>query len=112
VLVDRSAGQSVTSVLRLLEPFHTYLAACGHEHPVSVTYGYASNRDAEGLDALFKRADARLRLYRREQYLSGIRLDRREEPDSAELPTVALHQLSSLETRRKARRERGLGLLG
>lgn len=112
VLVDRPSGQSVTAVLRLLEPFRAHLAGCGHEHPVSVTYGYASNRDSESLDPLFKRADARMRLFRRQQYLAGALPDRRDESEPAERPALALHQVPSLEMRRKARRERGLGLLG
>ena len=49
------------SVLRRLEPFKGEFRSCGHTHPISVSYGFASALPGEHFAGLFRRADERLR---------------------------------------------------
>jgi diguanylate cyclase (GGDEF)-like protein len=86
VLVDRSRGESAIQVLRRLEPFTTDFASCGHFHGVNVSYGFASALPDEGFDDLFRRADDRLRQFKRELYDKGAMPNRRAEPLAEPVP--------------------------
>jgi diguanylate cyclase (GGDEF)-like protein len=80
VLVDRGRGESAVPVLRRLEPFQTDFASCGHSHPVSLSYGFASAMPGEHFAALFRRADERLRQFKRDLYANGNMPERRIVP--------------------------------
>jgi diguanylate cyclase (GGDEF)-like protein len=80
VLVDRARGESAVPVLRRLEPFRSNFEACGHNHGVSVSYGFASAMPGEHFAALFRRADERLRQFKRELYANGNMPERRIAP--------------------------------
>jgi diguanylate cyclase (GGDEF)-like protein len=80
VLVDRANGESAVPVLRRLEPFRSEFASCGHTHGVSVSYGFASALPGEHFAALFRRADERLRQFKRELYKNGTQPERRIAP--------------------------------
>ncbi len=47
ILVDRSAGQHMTTLMQALEPFIATFEACGHAHEVRVSFGSTSNREDE-----------------------------------------------------------------
>lgn len=80
VLVDRAHGESAVPVLRRLEPFESEFASCGHCHPVSVSYGFASALPGENFAGLFRRADERLRQFKRDLYSNGGLPERRIAP--------------------------------
>jgi diguanylate cyclase (GGDEF)-like protein len=91
VLVDRTHGESAVPVLRRLEPFRNEFTSCGHTHGVSVSYGFASALPGEHFAGLFRRADERLRHFKRELYSNGRLPERRvaplfEEGDFSEAP--------------------------
>ncbi len=71
ILVDRSAGQQASPLIRALEPFVAEFTACGHSHAVSVSFGSTSNRENEEFRDLFKRADDSLILHKRQQHHRG-----------------------------------------
>jgi diguanylate cyclase (GGDEF)-like protein len=76
-LVDRGRGESAVPVLRRLEPFRAEFASCGHTHHVSVSYGFASALPGEQFAGLFRRADERLRQFKRDLYSNGNLPERR-----------------------------------
>jgi diguanylate cyclase (GGDEF)-like protein len=79
-LVDRARGESAVPVLRRLEPFRAEFASCGHAHQVSLSYGFASALPGEEFAGLFRRADDRLRQFKRDLYANGSMPERRIEP--------------------------------
>jgi diguanylate cyclase (GGDEF)-like protein len=116
ILVDRSEGAGVTSVLRQLTPLTATFETCGHQHRVQVSYGYASNSAETSLDSLYREADIRLRDLKRRLYATGGLADRRRRlprPDLAELEqTIAapdgLAPVLSLESKRRGARGRSV----
>jgi len=82
LLVARSRGDHVTTVLRELEPFRVNFSSCGHVHTVSTSFGYASSHGDEPFEALFRRADDRLRLLKQRLYA--------EQPPTVEAPAQPL----------------------
>lgn len=80
VLVDRAHGESAVPVLRRIEPFHSEFKSCGHTHAVSVSYGFASALPGEHFAGLFRRADERLRQFKRELYSNARLPERRIAP--------------------------------
>jgi diguanylate cyclase (GGDEF)-like protein len=115
ILVDRSRGSGVTTILRGLDPFLAHFSTCGHLHRISLSYGYASTWENETFTSLFQRADTRLYEFKRELYDRGAIPERRgqteepgEEPFAEEDDEFGPAQISSLEARRKARVERDL----
>jgi diguanylate cyclase (GGDEF)-like protein len=119
ILVDRTDGETLTASLQLLEPFNMTFVTCGHEHRVCFTYGYASIKQDESFDSLFRRADARLGEFKRQLYASGNRMDRRSTDRSALVATSMANQfdkgspalpptVASLEERRRVRLSRNV----
>jgi diguanylate cyclase (GGDEF)-like protein len=83
ILVDRSAGQHMTTLMQALEPFIETFAACGHAHEVRVSFGSTSNREDESFRDLFRRADDTLIQHKRQLYSQGRVNERR----SSTVPT-------------------------
>ena len=77
IIIDRTEGQSVLAVVGQCQPLVARFSACGHEHAVNLSYGFASNLPGEPFEAVFARAGARLREFKRQQYDSGALTDRR-----------------------------------
>ena len=77
ILVDRSAGQHMTSLMQALEPFIATFETCGHAHEVRVSFGSTSNRDNEKFQDLFRRADDSLIQHKRQLYGQGRFNERR-----------------------------------
>ena len=75
LLLDRSAGASLTETLKPLQPFAPRFTACGHHHIIALSVGYASNQESDDLDSLFRRADASLLTSKREHYLQPPAID-------------------------------------
>lgn len=103
VLVDRAHGESAVPVLRRLEPFRRLFAACGHTHGVSVSYGFASALPGEHFGALFRRADERLRQFKRELYDNGTRPERRIAPSYQGEDDLPDGPIGPVETKRSIR---------
>ncbi len=82
LLVDRGQGGMLAKfVLSLGTPLIGF-EACGHQHEVGISFGFASCRDDESFESLFRRADLRLyeskeRLYAPERR-RGLRSERRD----------------------------------
>lgn len=116
LVVDRGRDESVTGVLRSLEPFTATFESCGHEHPIRLSYGYASCRSGDSFEAVFDRADSRLRQYKRRLYRGGQIPDRRSgkpadwEDDDLVIGNTA--PILSIDERRRRREASGLKLLG
>lgn len=89
ILVDRSVGQHMTTLMQALEPFIATFEACGHAHEVRVSFGSTSNRENEKFQDLFRRADDSLIQHKRQIYSQGRHTDRRggleREPEAAQL---------------------------
>lgn len=77
ILVDRSAGQHMTSLMQALDPFIATFETCGHAHEIRVSFGSTSNRDSEKFQDLFRRADDSLIQHKRELYSQGRFNERR-----------------------------------
>ena len=107
ILIDRSTGSGIANVVGQLQPITGLFSACKHHHEIDVSFGFASNLLDEGIDPLFKRADERLREYKRRQYDSGELPDRRAAAlqrgfeEDASLPKIA-----SIQERRLSRNAR------
>jgi diguanylate cyclase (GGDEF)-like protein len=71
ILVDRSVGQHMTTLMQALEPFIATFQACGHAHEVRVSFGSTSNRENEKFQDLFRRADDSLIQHKRQVYSRG-----------------------------------------
>jgi diguanylate cyclase (GGDEF)-like protein len=84
VLIERAKGESVASLLMSIVPVAAAFESCGHEHTIRVSYGYASCRDNEDFDSLFKRADSRLNEAKQLLYASGDMPNRRRAAHRAE----------------------------
>jgi diguanylate cyclase (GGDEF)-like protein len=61
VLVDRKSGGGVTPIVRWEIPMPPLIEACGHNHPITSSCGYASCYENESFDSLLRRAAKRLR---------------------------------------------------
>jgi diguanylate cyclase (GGDEF)-like protein len=105
ILIDRAAGQVAAPSLQRLDPVRLRFLSCGHEHSLSLSYGYASSLAGESFDGLFRRADVRLREFKQRLYGSGGAPDRRGRATSS---TIADPSIPSLEERR--RRKSALGV--
>ncbi len=77
ILVDRTEGESVTALMRSLTPLAHSFKACGHQHVIQFSYGFASRREQETFDEIYSRADARLRQFKHRLYSSGRLQERR-----------------------------------
>ena len=88
ILVDRSVGQHMTSLMQTLEPFIATFEACGHAHEVRVSFGSTSNRENEKFQDLFRRADDSLIQHKRQLYSQGRSSERRG-PSERDLETRA-----------------------
>ena len=77
ILVDRSVGQHMTTLMQALEPFIATFESCGHAHEVRVSFGSTSNRANEKFQDLFRRADDNLIQHKRQGYSQGRGSDRR-----------------------------------
>jgi diguanylate cyclase (GGDEF)-like protein len=77
ILVDRTTGQHMTSLMQALEPFIDTFEACGHAHEVRVSFGSTSNRENEKFQELFRRADDSLIQHKRQLYSQGRFNERR-----------------------------------
>jgi diguanylate cyclase (GGDEF)-like protein len=86
ILVDRTTGQHMTSLMQALEPFIDTFEACGHAHEVRVSFGSTSNRENEKFQELFRRADDSLIQHKRQLYSQG-RFNERRGPLEAEPET-------------------------
>jgi diguanylate cyclase (GGDEF)-like protein len=105
IVIDRAAGQSITAVINGLEQVSRHFASCGHEHEARVSVGFASNLPDEPWEALFQRADERLREFKRGQYDSGTLPDRRAGAPSRLTESEAADlNIASIEERRRALR--------
>lgn len=116
LVVDRARDESVTGVLRSLEPFTATFESCGHEHPIRLSYGYASCRSGDSFEAVFDRADSRLRQYKHRLYRGGQIPDRRagkrDDWEDDDLVMGSSAPILSIEERRRRRESSGLKLLG
>lgn len=83
ILVDRTTGQHMTSLMQALEPFIDTFETCGHAHEVRVSFGSTSNRENEKFQELFRRADDSLIQHKRQLYSQG-RYNERRGPLEAE----------------------------
>jgi diguanylate cyclase (GGDEF)-like protein len=83
ILVDRTTGQHMTSLMQALEPFIDTFETCGHAHEVRVSFGSTSNRENERFQELFRRADDSLIQHKRQLYSQG-RFNERRGPLEAE----------------------------
>jgi diguanylate cyclase (GGDEF)-like protein len=108
VLIDRSAGESLNSILGHLEPFNHQFAACGHLHKVCLSYGHASSHAGESMETMFARADARLRQCKRRLY-SGGDLPERRYARGTDDSTTASWTYAPLASLAEARRARASG---
>ena len=88
ILVDRSVGQHMTSLMQTLEPFIATFEACGHAHEVRVSFGSTSNRENEKFQDLFRRADDSLIQHKRQLHSQG-RSNERRGPSERALETRA-----------------------
>jgi diguanylate cyclase (GGDEF)-like protein len=98
VLIDRSVGQHVTTLMQALEPFIATFESCGHAHEIRVSFGSTSNRENEKFQDLFRRADDSLIQHKRQRYGRG-RVERRgsvrpANTDTPDDPPVNLRLLS------------------
>lgn len=108
LIIDRTRGESVTSLIEPLTAFDERFASCGHTHAIRASYGIASNQAGESFDRLFQRADLRLRQVKKRLYESGDLADRRasaviNEETSPEIAAEVPSMILSLEERRRAR---------
>jgi diguanylate cyclase (GGDEF)-like protein len=110
ILVDRTTGQHMTSLMQALEPFIATFDACGHAHEVRVSFGSTSNRENEKFQDLFRRADDSLIQHKRQLYSQG-RFNERRGPLEAE-PEVAPESAPTAEREPDAPAGRRLRLLG
>jgi diguanylate cyclase (GGDEF)-like protein len=88
ILVDRTAGQHMTSLMQALEPFIATFDVCGHAHEVRVSFGSTSNRENEKFQDLFRRADDSLIQHKRQLYSQG-RFNERRGPLEIEASAAA-----------------------
>jgi diguanylate cyclase (GGDEF)-like protein len=100
ILIDRSVGQHMTSLMQTLEPFIASFEACGHAHEVRVSFGSTSNRENEQFRDLFRRADDSLIQHKRQRY-SQIRKEPRTSGERDSEPTFFEDPVSSAETTQK-----------
>lgn len=105
IVIDRSAGRTASEVVAGLSVFDAAFQSCGHDHHVAISYGFVSNLGEESLDALFGRADQRLREYKHRR---DGRSGQPEAPDYTR-PMMSSRaaeamNISVLEERRLARR--------
>ncbi|HLF79343.1 MAG TPA: GGDEF domain-containing protein [Dehalococcoidia bacterium] len=105
VLIDRSAGESLNSILSHLEPIDHQFESCGHVHRICLSYGHASSHAGESMESMFARADARLRQCKRRLYSAGELPERRYGQGVEDAPTGswAYMPLASLAEARRAR---------
>ena len=102
LIIDRTKGESVTSILSNLEPFDSRFESCGHEHRISCSYGYASCRKGETFESLFARAESLIHAFRQRLDDSSPTVGREPEP--------VLATITSLAAVRKARSEAVLSI--
>ncbi len=88
-LIDREHGGSVTNVLRAVKPFRARFSACGHEHVIAMSSGYASSMTGDSFDRLFRQADRLLMESKRRLYAAGDAPDRRATPTAEALVASA-----------------------
>jgi diguanylate cyclase (GGDEF)-like protein len=77
LFVDRSRGGHVADVVRAIGPASVRFDACGHQHELQMSSGFASSAEGESFDSLFQRADQRLCQSKQRLYDSGVVPNRR-----------------------------------
>lgn len=105
IVLDRSRGESVTSVLRSIRPLRLRFKSCGHDHDVRASLGVASNAAGGSFESLFREADARMAEFKRRPADDAAAARPAAETASAEQqepsPPPALAPVLSLEERRR-----------
>ena len=67
----------MTKLLRSLKPIQHSFHACGHEHLIEFSYGFASIELDESFESVFRRADTQMRQLKTRLYATGQTRERR-----------------------------------